>query len=201
MQTLYSRSVRQQDAIHTLKKCFVIKIPNLCQRVGWNFTRRAHVGVKRCNVTPALAVDWNPYPYPDKYIPAYAHYYWTWNINVKIYLCNTMCICNRQVKNVADPGIEPGTSRLPCGRSINQLSKPGRCPSPSRSPLPEVSNPWNRKKTKHPWFFPIAAQTTSNSWGDFHDTKFCNRQVKDVTDPEIEPGTSRLPCGRSIQLS
>ena len=55
MQTLYSRSVRQQDAIHTLKKCFVIKNPNLCQRVGWNFTRRAHVGVKRCNVTAALA--------------------------------------------------------------------------------------------------------------------------------------------------
>ena len=55
MQTLYSRSVRQQDAIHTLKKCFVIKNPNLCQRVGWNFTRRAHVGVKRCNVTPALS--------------------------------------------------------------------------------------------------------------------------------------------------
>ena len=27
MQTLYSRSVRQQDAIHTLKKCFVIKNP------------------------------------------------------------------------------------------------------------------------------------------------------------------------------
>ena len=43
MQTLYSRSVRQQDAIHTLKKCFVIKNPNLCQRVGWNFTRREHV--------------------------------------------------------------------------------------------------------------------------------------------------------------
>ena len=54
MQTLYSRSVRQQDAIHTLKKCFVIKNPNLCQRVGRNFTRRAHVGVKRCNVTPAI---------------------------------------------------------------------------------------------------------------------------------------------------
>ena len=50
MQTLYSRSVRQQDAIHTLKKCFVIKNPSLCQRVRWNFTRWAHIGVKRCNL-------------------------------------------------------------------------------------------------------------------------------------------------------
>ena len=54
MHSLYSRSVRLQDAIHTLKKCFVIKNLNLCQRVGWNFTRQAHAGVKRCNVTAPL---------------------------------------------------------------------------------------------------------------------------------------------------
>ena len=40
MQTLYSRSVRQQDVIHTLKKCFVTKNPTYASV----FDEMSHVG-------------------------------------------------------------------------------------------------------------------------------------------------------------
>ena len=84
-------------------------------------------------------------------------------------------------------------------------SKPG--PSTHRRDSLTTWNSWNDTRVSHtpppldvsnagnwtqinPWFFLIAAQATSNSWGHSQSIKICNEQMKNGTHRESKMGSS-----------